>query len=108
VQPITISEAVEELRSQIIDAQAVRPDGGLSFEIVEAQLQIQGSLSRSVEGGGSGKVKFSVFGFGAEAGANAGASQSAQTAHTVTLKLNVTDLTTGGRAEIDAETGGTF
>ncbi|GGX58082.1 hypothetical protein GCM10007385_28310 [Tateyamaria omphalii] len=108
MQPISIGEAVEELRSQIIEAQAARPDGELSFEIVEAQLQIQGSLSRSVEGGGSSKVKFSVFGFGAEAGANAGASYSAETAHTVTLKLNVTDTTTGGRAEIDAETRGAF
>lgn len=107
MEPITIADAVRELRSQIIEAQAARDDGDLSFEIVEAQLQIQGNLSRRVDAGGNGKVKFSVLGFGAEAGGNAGVSQTAGTAHTVTLKLNVTDTSTGGRVEVDAQTDGT-
>jgi hypothetical protein len=59
---ITIGEAVEELRSQIAEAQAARPKDGLFFEILEAELQIHGTFSRSTDVGGGGAVKFSVFG----------------------------------------------
>lgn len=105
---ITIGEAVEELRSQIAEAQTARPKDGLFFEILEAELQIHGTFSRSTDVAGGGAVKFSVFGLGAEAGANATHTRGQTTAHIVRLKFNLRDSQGKGPVEINIETSGDF
>ena len=107
MKPITISEAVAELRAQIEDAVAARPDDGFTLEVIEAELQMVGTLTRSTEASGGSKVTFSLFGFGADAGAEARMAHGVETAHTVTLKLNV--LGPGGRrVNVNTETDGPF
>lgn len=105
---ITIGEAVEELRSQIAEAQAARPDDGLFFEILEAELQIHGTFSRTTDVRGGGAVKFSVFGLGAEATGNASHNRGQTTTHTVKLRLNLRDSKGKGPVEINIETSGKF
>ncbi|WP_171236749.1 trypco2 family protein [Ruegeria sp. HKCCA6837] len=106
--PITIRDAMEELRTQIRDAQEPARDDDISFEITEAQVQIRGSFTRSREASGAASVKFSVFGFGAGAGGDAGMSQGRDIAHTVTLSLKVTDARSGGSVRISTEQSGDF
>lgn len=105
---ISLKDAVGELRTQIAQAQADGKTGPIGFEILEAEVQIQGSFSRSVEGGGGGTVKFTVFGFGAEAGAEGKAGYGRETTQTVTLKLRVFDRDTDGSVDINTETSGQF
>lgn len=104
MEPITIKEAVRELRTQIAEAHRDRGDDGLIFEIEEAELQIHGGFTREIGGGTSGKLSFNVFGWGAEAGAEGSVSQGKEVSHTITLKLNVKDAQTGSEVPVNDRT----
>ncbi|MEM8871690.1 MAG: trypco2 family protein [Pseudomonadota bacterium] len=107
MKPIEIPEAVAELRTQIARAQSERPEEGLVFEIEDVELQIQGTLTRSVEAGANGKVKFQVLGWGVEAGANAAAMTESAAAHSVKIKLKVKSAD-GTAVDVSKDAEGVF
>lgn len=106
---ITIPEAVDELRSQIAEAQQRLESDKLTFEIVEVELQIQGTLTRTVGEDGSANVKFSVLGFGGELGGGVHHASTNSAVQTVKLKMHVGDPSEPGkRVSIRRESRGSF
>lgn len=79
---IELSEMIENLRSELSEAQEAGRNSSLRFEVEDVELELSVVVGR--EAGGSGKVKFWVVEVGAEAGV------SSTTAQRMTLRLRPT------------------
>ncbi|MBO3747511.1 hypothetical protein J5X84_15645 [Streptosporangiaceae bacterium NEAU-GS5] len=87
-----ITEAIEQLRGQLLAAQKSGENESLRFQIAEVEMEFAVEVRK--DGGGSFGVQLGVVKVGAD-----GALSRGQT-HRLRLKLNVTDRTTGRPGEI--------
>ena len=91
MQEIELKDLLDDLRTQIEEARDKGKTQNIGFDIVEAEVEIQGVASRQTDANGKTKVKFSVLGIGAEAEAGAGAKFAKSSMQKVRLKLEVFD-----------------
>jgi ABC-type polysaccharide/polyol phosphate transport system ATPase subunit len=97
---ISISEAVEEIRSQIIDAQKhLKENSGTDipiFKIEKIELELKGVFTSQIEGEGGVSSKSGVFnvlsGLGLEAKGRY--RRGHESAHTIKLQLSIDETVT--------------
>lgn len=87
-----ITEAIEQLRSQLASAQEAGKDARLQFRITEVEMEFLVEVRK--DAGGSGGVQLGVVKLGADAKVSQG------TTHTLRLKLDVRDGRTGDAATV--------
>ncbi|WP_431775207.1 trypco2 family protein [Streptomyces cucumeris] len=87
-----ISEAIEQLRTQLTDAQEYGKDARLQFHIAEVEMEFLVEVRQ--DAGASGGVRLGVVKLGADAKVSQG------TTHRLRLKLDVHDTLTGDSATV--------
>ncbi|MFF7408157.1 trypco2 family protein [Streptomyces lydicus] len=87
-----ITAAIEQLRTQLAEAQEYGKDARLQFHIAEVEMEFLVEVRK--DAGASGGVRLGVV----KLGADAKASQA--TTHRLRLKLNVHDALTGESATV--------
>ncbi len=94
MEPVGLSEALDELRKELYRA----ADGGagqqLRFEVERAELELEVEFRRE----GQGKVKVTVGAWGAKAEGEGGRSLGSVSRQRLTLSLKVQDEATGGQS----------
>ncbi|WP_108999028.1 trypco2 family protein [Streptomyces rishiriensis] len=83
-----VAAAIEELRQELYQAQALGASQQFAFGVEEAELELQLELRKSAKG--DGKLSFGVVAVGA------GGERSTVRTHKLTLKLSVKDRALGG------------
>ncbi|WP_101255816.1 trypco2 family protein [Streptomyces barkulensis] len=96
---VGLAAAIEELRQELYQAQALGSDQQFAFGVEEAELEILLELRDS--GKGDGKLSFGVATVGV------GGGHSTVRTHKLTLRLSVRDRAVGGSSPdiSDDETG---
>ncbi len=87
-----ITEAIEQLRSQLTAVQEGSKDAKLRFVVTEAEMEFLVEVTKG--GGGSAGVRLGLVSVGADG------KLSKQNSHRLKLKLDVRDTESGDRAEI--------
>ncbi|XIG79427.1 hypothetical protein C1N81_43740 [Streptomyces sp. SGAir0957] len=87
-----ITEAIEELRTQLAAAQEYGKDARLQFRIAEVEMEFLVEVRK--DAGASGGVRLGVVKLGADAKVSEG------TTHRLRLKLDVHDTLTGESATV--------
>ncbi|MET9593024.1 trypco2 family protein [Streptomyces sp. NPDC047737] len=87
-----ITEAIEQLRTQLAEAQEYGKDARLQFHIAEVEMEFLVEVRK--DAGGSGGVRLGVVKLGADAKVSQG------TTHRLRLKLDVRDTLTGDSATV--------
>ncbi|MFD9484783.1 trypco2 family protein [Streptomyces sp. NPDC059991] len=87
-----ITEAIEQLRTQLAQAQEYGKDARLQFRITEVEMEFLVEVRK--DAGGSGGVRLGVVKLGADAKVSQG------TTHRLRLKLDVRDTLTGDPATV--------
>ncbi|GJF34430.1 hypothetical protein KNE206_71300 [Kitasatospora sp. NE20-6] len=100
---ISLGEALEELRSELYQAQADGTGQQLKFEVEKAELSLEVEFRRD----GSGKVKVAVGAFGAKAEGELGGARGSVHRQRLTLTLGVLDEAAGStRARVNRNASG--
>ena len=100
---ISLSEALQELRRELYEAQDAAAGQQLRFEVEQAQLMLDVEFRRD----GNGGVKVEVGLPGAKANGEVGGGLGSTRRQTLTLTLQVHDEALGGaRAKISGTRGG--
>jgi hypothetical protein len=87
-----ITEAIEQLRSQLTAVQEGSKDARLRFVVTEAEMEFLVEVIK--EGGGSGGVRLGLVSVSADG------KLSKQNSHRLKLKLDVRDTESGDQATI--------
>lgn len=87
-----ITEAIEQLRTQLAEAQEYGKDARLQFRIAEVEMEFLVEVRK--DAGASGGVRLGVVKLGADAKISQG------TTHRLRLKLDVHDTLTGDSATV--------
>jgi hypothetical protein len=87
-----ITEAIEQLRTQLANAQENGKDARLQFRITEVEMEFLVEVRK--DAGGSGGVQLGVVKLGADGRVSQG------TTHRLRLKLDVRDSRTGDSATV--------
>ncbi|GAA1264391.1 hypothetical protein GCM10009677_15270 [Sphaerisporangium rubeum] len=88
---IGLAEAIEQLRTELGEAQDAGADQQLRFEVTEVEVEFLVELRKE----GSAKASFGVLAIGAEG--NAEGKIARGSTHRLTLRLNVMDAALGSR-----------
>ncbi len=87
-----ITEAIEQLRTQLANAQERGKDSSLQFRITEVEMEFLVEVRK--DAGAGGGVQLGVVKLGADGRVSQG------TTHRLTLKLDVRDTRTGDSATV--------
>lgn len=87
-----ITEAIEQLRSQLMAVQASGRESKLRFVVTEVEMEFLVEITKA--GGGSGGLRLGLV----SVGANGSATRN--TAHHLRLKLDVRDMESGDQATV--------
>ncbi|KUJ54503.1 hypothetical protein ACZ90_65960 [Streptomyces albus subsp. albus] len=87
-----ITEAIEQLRTQLAEAQEKGRDARLQFRITEVEMEFL--IEAREDAGGSGGVRLGVVKLGADGKVSHGST------HRLRLKLDVEDTETGDQATV--------
>jgi hypothetical protein len=87
-----ITEAIEQLRSQLTAVQESSREAKLRFVVTEVEMEFLVEVTKA--GGGSGGLRLGLVSVGADG------SVTKDTSHRLRLKLDVRDVESGARATV--------
>ena len=87
-----ITEAIEQLRSQLTAVQEGSREAKLRFVVTEVEMEFLVEVTKA--GGGSGGIRLGLVSVGADG------SVTRDTSHRLRLKLDVRDIESGDRATV--------